>query len=288
MTIILFYKYVKIDDPEELKKSQVDLATKLNLKGRVILAEEGINATLEGTDENIEKYLEKFLADPRFANTHIKKSNGTGSAFPKLSVKVRPEIVSLHLEEDIDPNEMTGKHLPPEELKQWYESGKEFYVVDMRNDYEYNVGRFKNSIMPKLQNFRDVPRVVGELENLKGKAVLTVCTGGVRCEKASGLLLREGFKDVYQLDGGIVSYIEKFPGEEFQGKLYVFDNRITMDFDPKDKHVVVGKCEKCGVFCERYVNCKNPECNKHFLCCESCSEGNGKSFCGEGCKIKCG
>ena len=287
-TIILFYKYVAIDDPEKLRKEQLALATRLNLKGRVIVAKEGINATLEGTTENIDAYLKEFLAHPRFADTHIKKSVGTGEAFPKLKVKVRPEIVSLHLENDFSPTELSGKKLKAEELKQWYEEGKDFYIVDMRNDYEYNVGRFKNSIMPKLENFRDVPRVLNELESIKEKTILTVCTGGVRCEKASGLLVKEGFKDVYQLDGGIVTYMEKFPAQEFQGSLYVFDNRITTHFDPADKHIVVGVCDKCGVSGERYVNCKNPECNKHFICCEDCSESDGKSFCGQVCleKIK--
>ncbi len=284
-TIILFYKYVPIENPEELRDEQRLICEKLGLKGWVIVAKEGINATLEGMIENINEYLKEFLSDPRFANTHIKKSAGTGDAFPKLSVKVRKEIVTLGLEEDINPNEITGKHLKPEELKKWYESGKKFKIIDMRNDYEFKVGRFNGSIMPDLQNFRDLNKEISKIENYKDETVLTVCTGGVRCEKASGLLVREGFKDVYQLDGGIVSYIEKFPGSEFEGSLYVFDRRIIMDFDPKEKHKVVGTCEKCGVFSERYVNCKNPMCNKHFLCCEDCSEDDGKAYCGDQCKM---
>ncbi len=250
------------------------------------MAKEGINATLEGQNEAIEVYLKEYLSDPRFADTHIKKSSGTGEAFPKLSVKIRSEIVTLGLEEDINPNEITGKHLKPEELKQWYLSGKDFVVVDMRNDYEFNVGKFKNSVLPKLHNFRDIPKALEDLKEYEGKTVLTVCTGGVRCEKASGLLVREGFKDVYQLDGGIVSYMEKFPAQEFEGKLYVFDNRITMDFDSSDNHIVIGKCDKCGVASERYVNCKNPMCNKHFLCCEGCSLEDGRSFCSIDCLDK--
>ena len=281
-TIILFYKYVDIDDLEKLKQEQVELATKLGLKGRIIVAKEGINATLEGTDKNIEKYLLDLATWTSDVQVH--KSVGTGEAFPRLKVKVRPEIVSLHLQNDFSPTELSGKKLKPEKLKQWFETDKDFYIVDMRNDYEYNVGRFKNSIMPKLENFRDVPRVLDELEPLKDKTVLTVCTGGVRCEKASGFLLKNGFKDVYQLDGGIVTYIEKFPAQEFQGKLYVFDGRITMDFDPVDKHVVVGKCDKCGDSCERYVNCKRPECNKHFICCEFCSESNEVAYCSDNCR----
>ncbi|MBA3733278.1 rhodanese-related sulfurtransferase [Patescibacteria group bacterium] len=283
--IILFYNYTHVEDPEELRHFQHALCKRLDLKGRVIVAKEGINATLEGKTENINAYLEEYLADSRFSNTHIKKSKGIGDAFPKLSVRNRKEIVSLNLEEDFSPTEVTGKKLKPEELKQWFESGKDFHIVDMRNDYEYKVGRFKDSIMPKLENFRDVPRVLGELENLKNKPVLTVCTGGVRCEKASGFLKKNGFNDVYQLDGGIVSYMEKFPGEEFQGSLYVFDKRITMSFDPEDKHVVVGNCDICNVSSERYVNCKNPRCNKHFICCRECSEEDGKSTCSMECKL---
>lgn len=284
-TIILFYKYVKIDDPKKLCEEQRKLCEELSLKGRIIVAHEGINATLEGTEDNIQKYLNIYLKDPRFSDTHIKRSSGTGDAFPKLSVKVRPEIVSLHLENDIDPNQITGVHLKPEELKKWYESGKDFIVVDMRNDYEFKVGRFKNSILPNLSNFRDLSKNLKDIEEYKDKTVLTVCTGGVRCEKASGLLVREGFKDVYQLDGGMVSYMEKFPAQEFEGSLYVFDKRILMHFDSEDKHKVIGKCDKCEVSSERYVNCRNPQCNKHFICCEDCSEEDGKAFCSEECKM---
>ena len=282
--IVLFYKYTPIDNPLELKSEQIKLATKLGLKGRVIIAKEGINATFEGTTENINLYIQEFLKDSRFSDTHIKKSVGTGEAFPKLSIKVRKEIVTLGLENDIDPNKITGKHLKPEELKQWYEEGREFYIIDMRNDYEFKVGRFQNSVLMPVQNFRDIPKALSFIENLKDKTVLPVCTGGVRCEKASGLLVREGFRDVYQLDGGIVTYMEKFPAQEFEGTLYVFDKRITMNFDSKDKHKVIGKCEKCDKLSERYVNCKNPQCNKHYICCESCSEEDGRSFCDTECR----
>lgn len=289
-TIILFYKYTKIENPEELREGQRNLCERLNLKGRIIIAKEGINSTVEGRTEDVEEYLKEYLSDPRFSDTHIKKSIGTGEAFPKLSVKVRKEIVTLGLENDIDPNQITGKHLKPEDLKNWFESGKKFHIVDMRNDYEFKVGKFKGSIMPTLQNFRDVPKALGEIETLKDETVITVCTGGVRCEKASGLLVREGFKDVYQLDGGIVSYMEKFPAQEFEGSLYVFDKRILMDFDTidgsRDKHLVIGKCEKCNLSSERYVNCKNPRCNKHFICCEACSEEDGRSFCSPECREK--
>ncbi len=280
-TIILFYNYVSVADPKALREEQFALCTKLGLTGRVIVAQEGINATLEGTDENIATYLDVFLSQPAFANTHIKKSRGTGNAFPKLSVKVRPEIVSLHLKKDISPKEKTGKRLSAQELKEWFATkkvGTDFHIVDMRNDYEFRVGRFAGSVMPSLKNFRDLNQSIKEIEDLKDKTVLTVCTGGVRCEKASGYLIDQGFKDVYQLDGGMVTYMEQFPGQGFEGSLYVFDRRITMHFDSPQEHVVIGRCDLCEKPCERYVNCKNPACNAHFICCEGCG-GEERPYC---------
>ena len=285
-TILLFYKYIQIEDPERVRDWQRSVCQKLNLTGRLIIAHEGINVTLEGTTENVLEYIKELETDSRFSGIHFKKSAGTGDAFPKLSVKVRKEIVSLHLKDDIDPNQITGKHLAPEELKQWYESGKEFYVIDMRNDYEFKVGRFKDSVLMPIQNFRDIPSALSYIEHLKGKTVLPVCTGGVRCEKASGLLVREGFKDVYQLHGGIVNYMEKFPAQEFEGTLYVFDKRTTMDFDPKDKHKVVGVCDTCKMSTEAFANCRNKQCNKKILCCTDCRMEDGTAFCSENCKEK--
>lgn len=294
--IILFYKYVHIKDPEMVALSERELCEKLGLKGRCIIANEGINATYEGTKENIKKYIEELEKDKRFKNIHFKISKGTGSAFPKLSVKVRKEIVSLHLGIcDINPNEVTGIHLKPEELHEWLapsgvegiKTKKEFYIIDMRNAYEHKVGHFSNSILPPIENFRDLPKVVEQIAHLKNKTVLTVCTGGVRCEKASGFLITQGFKDVYQLDGGIVSYMEKYPNEDFQGKLYVFDGRVTMGFYTDDmKHKIIGKCDSCEEQSENYVNCANPVCHRHFIVCEKClGKTEGKAFCPGGCVL---
>jgi len=286
--IILFYKYVNIQDPEYVRLRQVDICEKLGLKGRSIIAREGINVTLEGTKENIQAYIQELEKDERFRNIHFKISPGTGSAFPKLSIKVRSEIVSLNLGTcDVDPNVVTGTHLSPEELHQWISDGREFYIVDMRNAYEHKVGYFENSILPPMENFRDLPKVLSQISHLKDKTVLTVCTGGVRCEKASGFLITQGFKDVYQLDGGIVSYMEKYPNEDFKGKLYVFDGRVTMGFYTDDiKHEIVGKCDLCHEPSENYVNCSNPVCHRHFINCSKClTKNDGKAFCVGGCVL---
>jgi UPF0176 protein len=279
---------VHIEVPEQVKLWHDAVCPRLGLTGRCIVATEGINATFEGTKENIEAYIKELEKDERFLNIHFKLSAGTGNAFPKLSIKVRKEIVSLHLGTcDIDPNEITGTHLKPEELHNWIKNKKEFYIVDMRNAYEHKVGHFENSILPPIENFRDLPKVVEQISHLKNKTVLTVCTGGVRCEKASGFLITQGFTDVYQLDGGIVSYMEKYPNEDFKGKLYVFDGRVTMGFYTDDAlHQIIGKCDTCDEQSENYVNCDNPVCHRHFINCENCLEKNdGKSFCVGGCVL---
>ncbi|HRP36488.1 MAG TPA: hypothetical protein PLS50_01625, partial [Candidatus Dojkabacteria bacterium] len=163
--ILLYYKYVGIDDPEALKSQQIDLCNQLNLKGRIIVSQEGINGTVEGVKENTEKYIDIMLADKNFKDTHFKRSVGNGKAFPKLKIKVRPELVSLHLgSEDVNPQEITGTYLNPEELHKWFDEKKEFYIIDMRNDYEHIVGQFENSILPKLHNFRDLPSALPQLE----------------------------------------------------------------------------------------------------------------------------
>ncbi len=281
-TILLFYKYVEITNPEELVDSQRKICERLMLKGRIIVAYEGINATLEGTTEAIETYCDQLTSDARFADVHLKKSVGTGKAFPKLSIKIRKEIVSLGLsaKQDVDPRTMTGKYLTAEKLQEWFTVGKKFKIIDMRNDYEHKVGHFKNSILPPLQNFRDLPKALPTLELLKDETILTVCTGGVRCEKASGYLVKNGFKDVYQLQGGIVTYMEQFersddglcPAQNFLGSLYVFDERVTMAYAAPSERPVVGACDHCGVPAEIYINCSDDICHKHFIVCEWCKK----------------
>jgi UPF0176 protein len=283
--ILLYYKYTSIKNPEKFALGHRVLCESLSLKGRVIVASEGINATVEGLKKNIKTYIKTMSAKRGFSNVHWKVSDGTGEAFPRLTVKVRPEIVSLGLSKkaDVDPRKTTGIHLDPKKLHEWFRKGEEFHIVDMRNNYEHKVGHFKDSILPPLANFRDLPKVLPTLKHLKNKKVLTVCTGGVRCEKASGYLVKKGFKDVYQLDGGIVSYMKKYPGKDFLGSLYVFDGRVTMAYNPKKgERPVIGKCEKCGVKTETYADCTHVNCKTQILCCRDCA-AKDLGFCGEEC-----
>jgi UPF0176 protein len=275
--VLLFYKYTNIENPEAFRLQQRAWCEELGLTGRTLIASEGINSTLEGTVENTEEFINRISKVNGFDDIHWKKSTGTGSSFPKLSIKVRDEIVTTLIEEknDIGPlKRVTGKYLTPKELNSWIHSDKEFFIVDMRNDYEHSVGFFAGSILPKeLKNFRDLPKVLPLLENLKDKTIVTVCTGGIRCEKASGFLVHNGFNDVFQLAGGIVSYMEEFPNQDFLGKLYVFDSRLAIGFNTDSPdHIIVGKCEVCGTQSENVIDYKRPEIKErlHGPVCEKC------------------
>jgi UPF0176 protein len=286
-TIILFYKYTDITDPEKLKLEQKMLCEKLGLKGRMIIACEGINATLEGETEAIAFYMQELTKHKEFADVHFKKSEGNGNAFPKLSIKVRPEIVSGQLGAlDINPQEVTGKYITAKQLHEWITSKeKEFYIVDMRNDYEQAVGHFEGFVSSGMKHFKDLPDVLPKIAHLKDKTIVTVCTGGVRCEKASGFLVKNGFSDVYQLYGGIVTYMEEYPNEAFQGSLYVFDNRIIMGFNRDDpKRKIVGTCVVCQKPSEHFINCRDSFCDRHFICCEACLGNEKKILCPMGCR----
>lgn len=276
--IVLYYMYHPIDDVESFWSDQQLLCKRLWLTGRILVAPEGVNGTLEWSPEAIQRYCETVAAIPWFEQTDFKLSAGTGTAFSKLSVKIRDQLVALN---DGDPElwpvgGTTGKYLSADELYQWFVDGKEFYIIDMRNDYETEVGQFINSICPKnFRNFRNLPDVLPEMEHLRDKTVVTVCTGGIRCEKASGFLLKHGFRDVYQLHNGIVTFMEKFPNEYFKGKLYVFDQRYTMGFNTDaPEHEVIGRCRRCGKPTEHYANWyENGERRHGLMCPECCASG---------------
>ena len=282
--VLLFYKYVTIEDPQALAERFRTLMAKYGLLGRVIVASEGVNATMEGETEKTEDFLKELFEDKRLSDIEVKRSVGDGKAFVRLSVKVRDEIVSTKFDpKEVDPRVKSAPKLSPEELRKWYEEQKDFVIVDMRNDYEYRSGHFKNSINLELEASRDLPKALPKIEELKDKTVLTVCTGGIRCEKMSALLEAKGFKDVYQLENGIHGYMEKYPAKDFVGALYTFDNRLTMHFGGERE--IVGQCHFCSGKTENYVNCANNECHLHYLLCDDCRE-NGKLACSESCAEK--
>jgi UPF0176 protein len=283
--VLLYYKYVTIDNPEECRDEHFQFCTEIGLKGRILIAAEGINGTVSGTVEQTDAYIKFMEEHPLFYGTVFKIDEATEHAFKKMRIRVRPELVTLRLEDDIDPRVKTGKHLKPAEFYEAMQR-EDTVVIDARNDYEFDLGHFRGAVRPEITNFRDLPDWIREnKKSFEGKKILTYCTGGVRCEKFSGWLLEEGFEDVGQLDGGIVTY-GKDPdvqGELWDGQLYVFDERISVPVNRKE-HVVVGKDHFTGEPCERYVNCANPECNKKILCSEE-NEHRHLRSCSHECRV---
>ncbi|MEK4922893.1 rhodanese-related sulfurtransferase [Cytobacillus sp. FSL R5-0569] len=267
--VLLYYKYVTIEHPEAFSKHHLKACRELGLKGRILVAKEGINGTVSGTVEQTNAYIDMMKNDNRFSDMVFKIDETNGHAFKKMHVRPRKEIVTLKLEDDLNPNEITGKYLEP---KAFFEAmqAEDTVVIDARNDYEYDIGHFRGAIRPDVEAFRDLPDWIREhKDQLSGKKILTYCTGGIRCEKFSGWLVREGFEDVNQLHGGIVTYGKdpEVQGELWDGQCYVFDERISVPINQKE-HTIVGKDYFTGESCERYVNCANPECDKRFMTTE--------------------
>ena len=271
--VILFYKFINIKDPQALARDHREMCDNLGLRGRMIIAEEGVNATFEGKKENIEKYKEFLKKDERFADVVVKESAGTGKAFPKLKIKVRDEIVKLGVGK-IDVEKETADALTADELERMYKNNEDFVVLDLRNDYEIAGGKFEKTIDPGLTNFRDLPEKLDKIKEIKDKKVVAVCTGGIRCEKATCLLKKEGFKNIYQLKDGIHTYMQKYPGRNFKGTLFVFDNRLTTDVTENKDKIIIGKCVFCSCACESYYSDDTTRPSRKVVCCDECFSKN--------------
>ncbi|OGZ63860.1 MAG: hypothetical protein A3A98_01055 [Candidatus Staskawiczbacteria bacterium RIFCSPLOWO2_01_FULL_40_39] len=268
-TIILFYKFTHIKNPEKFKIQQRKIAESFGLKGRMLIATEGVNATFEGTTKNIKGYMKSLRQQRVFKDVTFKDSAGNGKAFTKLMVKVRPEVVTLGAG-DFNIKKETARAITAKELDQFYQKKEDFVVLDLRNDYEIQAGHFTNTVNPKLRNFRELPEKMNELAHLKSKKVVAVCTGGIRCEKATCLLKKKGFKNIYQLKDGIHAYIKKFPGKNFKGSLFVFDNRMTTPIVDSANREVVARCAFCNAPCEEFYNDDSFRPSKKVICCDNC------------------
>ncbi|MFL6590018.1 MAG: rhodanese-related sulfurtransferase [Chthoniobacterales bacterium] len=261
--VILFYKYVEISEPDVFATSQRALCESLELKGRVLIATEGINGTLAGPTDAIGQYIDKLKSDPRFNDIEIKLSDGDAATFPKLVVKVRREIVTLNAG-PIPPDR--ENHLNPSEWKEMIEHNSEVVLLDIRNRFESDAGRFANAVVCDIEHFRELPEFAERLEALKEKTLLLYCTGGIRCEKASTLFKSKGFRKVFQLHGGIAAYQEQFGNEHWEGECFVFDQRMTVRVE--EGLVKIGRCAHTGRATSRFVNCLHDPCHKLFILSE--------------------
>ncbi|SEJ29145.1 UPF0176 protein [Cyclobacterium xiamenense] len=278
--ILLYYCYAPISDLEAYRDEHHLFCVENNIRGRIIVSSEGLNGTVSGLKEDCDNYMAYVTSDPRFADTEFKVDIHHEHAFAKIHVRAKEEIVHSGLRH-LNPRTKTGKHLEPKEFKALKDE-EDVVILDVRSNYEHELGHFKNAIRLDIDNFRDFPEKVKELAHLKNKRVLTYCTGGIKCEKASAFLLEQGFTDVYQLHGGIIKYGMEAGGEDFEGKCYVFDNRLAVDVNTVNPKVI-SKCFVCGTASDRMVNCANPECNVHVPICPSCG-WELEGACSETCK----
>ena len=270
---VSFYRYVIIDHPKELRDSLFIQWNALNILGRIYIAQEGINAQMCVPEANWEGFKAALNADPRFADIPLKIAvEDDGKSFYKLTIKVRPKIVADGL--DVNTFDVTnvGNHLSAREFNKAMEDS-DTVVVDMRNHYESEVGRFEGAFCPDADTFREeLPMVIDELKDKKDKKIIMYCTGGVRCEKASAYLKHHGFKDVNQLHGGVIDYVRQIKAEgltsKFIGKNFVFDERVGERITDD----VIAQCHQCGSPCDNHVNCANDDCHLLFIQCDACVE----------------
>ncbi|NNL19955.1 MAG: rhodanese-related sulfurtransferase [Ignavibacteriaceae bacterium] len=280
--VLLFYKYINVSNPGQIVNKHLDWCLSNNIKGRVFFAPEGVNGTVSGTLKNIEKYKAHLSSFPQFSDIWFKEDDAEEHAFKKMHVRLKNEIVRGNLTDVSIEN--GGKRLNPEDLLKFYKEEKDFVIVDARNWYESKIGKFKDAITPQIKNFREWKKVVDEdLNNYKNKTVVTYCTGGIRCEKASAYMIENGFKDVYQLNGGIYNFTKQFPDTYWQGGMFVFDERRVVNPNTKDELQHIANCEFCDKPTSYYINCHNVNCDRIIVSCHDCKIKN-EYCCSDECR----
>lgn len=269
--ILLFYVFTPLPDPEAVRLWQRDLCESLGVRGRILISKDGINGTVGGELSDIKKYARKLREYDPFSKVDLKWSEGEGNDFPRLSVRVRNEIVSFGApgELKVDENGVVGggTKLTPTQLHELIEKS-DVTFFDGRNAFEAEIGRFEGAVVPDVTTTRGFVAELesGKYDHLKNTPIVTYCTGGIRCEVLSAVMVERGFDEVYQLDGGIVRYGETFGDSGYwKGSLYVFDNRMSMDFT--DAAEVIGRCYECGEPTKHMQNCRELSCREQLVVC---------------------
>ncbi len=272
--VITAYKFKKLKNLEKLKLELQNLAKTNEIKGRILLGKEGINAGFAGQQDktgNFKKFLEK-----KFGKLTYRELEAKENPYPKLQVKIRKEIVVFGVK--VDPKK-TGKYLEPKKLKKILDDKEDIVIIDTRNDYESEIGRFKGAIIPNIETFKEFPAWIKKQKHLKNKKIVTYCTGGIRCEKATAYMKKIGFKDVSQIKGGVINFCQQYPDTYWEGSLFVFDNRLTANMESSE---AIAKCKLCRKDTQNSTNCSNVECNAIYSCCKECLE-KFQNCCSEKC-----
>ena len=277
MIVSTFYKYEKIQDPQKLREDHKEFCEKKGIKGKILVSEEGINGAVSGEKKHIESYKAFLNKNPLFKDVKFKDTPAEKHPYKKMVVKITEEIVTFRHAVNL---KNTAERIPPKTLKKWIEK-EQVILLDARNNYESRIGKFRKAVTPDISTFKEFPGVLEQLKNYKDQKIVTYCTGGIRCEKASAFLKENGFSKVYQLEDGILNYIKQFPDDHFEGRCFVFDSRLSVNSGKKNKEIT--KCELCHAPCGEYANCSNVKCDKMFICCGSCKEKMQKA-CSKKCK----
>jgi UPF0176 protein len=266
LQVITTYKFKKLDKKklEKLKQEIKDFCKVRGIFGRILIGEEGVNAGFAG-EKNFTQEFKKLL-EKKFGKMTYRELQAKLNPYPKLQVKVRKEIVVFGVK--VNPKK-TGKYLQPKQLKKLLDKKSDLVIIDTRNDYETEVGRFKGAIIPPIQTFKEFPAWIKKQKHLKNKKIVTYCTGGIRCEKATAYMKDIGFKDVSQIKGGVINYCQEYPDTYWEGSLFVFDNRLTASMESSK---AIAKCKLCGKDTQNSTNCSNVECNAIYNCCKDCLE----------------
>lgn len=269
--ILLFYKYIEIENPEEFKRNHLNSCNNIGIKGRIIVAGEGINGSVSGTKTQIEDYKKLLKQDERFSDIQFKEDLSLEHPFNKMAIKLKQQLIPFPHKVDLNKK---GKYLSPKEFLEIYNKKEDVIILDARNNYESKVGKFKDAITPDIDSFRDFPSVLQQLKDKKDKKIVMYCTGGIRCEKASAYLINQGFQDVSQLKGGILEFGRQFPDTVWEGKCFVFDKRLLSSINKND--LDIANCKLCSNKYDFYRDCKNTKCNKFAPLCTNCyKEMNG-------------
>ena len=283
--VLLFYGFTPLEDPEAVRLFQRTLCESLDLKGRIIISRHGINGTLGGPMKSLKRYIRVTKEYAPFKGIDFKWSEGTGDDFPRLRIRVRDEIVSFGAPDELKVDEHGviggGVHLTPEQVHELVdERGDDVVFFDGRNAFEAQIGRFKGAVVPKVDTTNDFVSelATGKYDDLKDRPIVTYCTGGVRCEVLSALMKNRGFTEVYQIDGGIVRYGERYGDHGlWEGSLYIFDARMHHEFSADA--VTIGACERCAAPTSQFHNCANLACRQLILLCDQCALDNTATAC---------
>ncbi|MFC4903384.1 rhodanese-related sulfurtransferase [Kocuria oceani] len=287
--ILSHYVFAPLPDPAAVMLWQRTLCEALGLRGRILVSPHGLNGTVGGEVGALKRYARDTRTHPALQDVALSWSDGSAEDFPRLSVRVRDELVSFGAPDELEVDEHGvvggGTRLSPDGVDRLVaRRGEDVVFFDGRNAHEARIGRFRGAVVPDVAHTRDFLAALdsGAYDHLKDRPVVTYCTGGIRCEVLSALMRRRGFDEVYQLDGGIAAYgRERGDRGLWEGSLYVFDRRMHVQFTPEA--VTIGRCDRCGAPANRFVNCADGSCRALFLACPACRGERPAATCPAGC-----